>query len=253
MTLADLKKRHSVRNYTSHPIEISTVNKLKSEATFINSHEAGLNFQPCFSDPAPFRGFLTSYGSFTGVENYLAAVIDPTFPDAYERAGYCGELFALKAVQLGLGTCFVGVTFDRNRVGARMEVYEKMPFVITFGHEAPKKSMVAKLTSKIAHRKEMSPREFFQGSDEDYAEASALFPWLDDALQAVRCAPSALNKRPVRLILERNGDTPAIGAITIDPAKYAVELGIAKANVASVVPGEWEWGENGKFIAQSNN
>ena len=87
-TLKELRGRKSVRGYTEESLSESIRNTLNAEATFINSHEAGLNFQVRYDDADPFRGLTRSYGMFRGVRNYLAVVIDPTFEFALERAGY---------------------------------------------------------------------------------------------------------------------------------------------------------------------
>lgn len=262
-----LCRRHSVRSYTGTSLSEDVINKLRSEVSYINSHEAGLNFQLCLGDDSPFRGVGRSYGMFKGVRNYLAAVIDPTFAggsgNTYERAGYAAENFVIKCTELGLGSCFVGGTFSKEHVSALLKVYEKIPFVVTFGLPDGKDTMIARMAKKVAHRHKMSPRGFFDGDDESYIEACKEFPWLPDALKALSVAPSALNSRPVRLEYSKdhclNGDEvkfvessqcePQITAHTIDPAKYAVELGIAKANIAYAIGGDWDWGENGAFYS----
>lgn len=244
-----LRKRHSVRAYSPEPIAVSLVNRLKSEITFVNSHEAGLNFTLCLDDNAPFKGFSRSYGMFRNADNYIAAIIDPSFDHAEERAGYFAQQLVIECTALGLGTCFVGGTFSRRNVNARLEVYEKVPFVVTVGNpEEEKTTFVGRLTKTMAHRKQMSPREFYDGDEEEYTRALMSFPWLDKALEALACAPSALNRRPVRLkMIESNGHS-AIIAYNVSQNQYSpVDLGIAKFNIAAIVPGLWDWGERGEF------
>lgn len=243
-----IQSRHSVRSYSDKSIPDDVRNRLKSEITYINTHEAGLNFQLCFDDDAPFRGVGRSYGMFRGVRNYLVAVIDPTFPDAYERAGYFAEQFVIEALRLGIGTCFVGGTFSRQNVGARVEVYEKIPFVVSFGYPKDDKTpLLAKMAMKFAHRKKMSPRDFFDGTDSEYEVARQELKWLDVALEAVACAPSSLNKRPVRLKTTTVKGKLQIEATTNGQETSLVDLGIAKFNVTAVVPGIFDWGKPGIF------
>lgn len=242
-----LGKRHSVRSYDPTPLADNVKNKLRSEATYINCHEAGLNFQICFDDKSPFDGWKRSYGMFKNVSNYLAAVIDPTFPHAAERAGYYGEQFVMEAVGLGLGTCFVGVTYSSSHIGATVEVYEKVPFLIAFGNRAASPSFIERMTKSFIHRGKVSPRDFFEGSETDYNELIRRFPWLLRALKAVACAPSSLNKRPVRLRLKEHEGRAHIAAFVPDEDSQAVDLGIAKYNVAAAVPGHWDWGNGGVF------
>lgn len=257
-----LKSRHSVRSYLRVPIEDAIKNKLRSYATFVNTHEAGIRLILVFDDESPFKGFH-SYGVFKGVNNYLAVIVDSTFDNARERAGYYAEEFAIEALQLGISTCFVGGTFSREHIKTEIEVYEKVPFVVSFGYaEENKKSLIGVITEKILHRNTMRPREFFSGDDSEYQMALAKLPWLPEALEAAAVAPSALNSQPVRISLvknyiddfncfDANNSQPAISAFTIAPDKYDVELGIAKFNIAFAVGGSWDWGENGVFYPDS--
>lgn len=249
--LETLQKRHSVRSYGVASLSEKLRNTLRSEVTFINTHEAGLNFQICFDDEAPFKGFGRSYGMFRGVRNYLVAVVDPTFPEARERAGYYAEQFVVEAVKAGLGTCFVGGTFSKTHVNAQVEVYEKIPFVVAFGvPEETKTPLLTRVSVKFMHRSEVSPRDLFDGNNREYDAAVKDIPWLDAALEAVALAPSALNKRPVRLRpIYTDAGVMTVTAHTIGNEPAPVDLGIAKLNVAYAVGGVWEWGENGIFHA----
>lgn len=249
MTLELLKSRHSVRSFSTESLPAELRNALNAQITMINSHESGLNFQIIYDNEDPFKGFSRSYGFFKNTRNYLACVIDPTFPHTEERAGFFAEQFVMKAVELGLGTCFIGGTFSASHVAAQMHVYEKLPFIVAFGFPLEEKtSALAKLAMKITHRKTMTAREFFDGDDQTYKEATDKYPWLPNALEAVACAPSSLNKRPVRITLSDSGELCA-RSLPAD-AKSAIDLGIAKFNFAAVAPGEWEWGEKAPFIVE---
>lgn len=257
LTIDELRKRHSVRSYHNKEIPSSLRTTLGAEVTMINTHAGGLNFQLIYDDDEPFAGFSRSYGMFRGVRNYLAAVIDPAIPDAMEQAGYYAEQFVMKAVELGLGTCFVGGTFSAKHVNVRKEVYEEVPFLVTIGYPSDKVSLAARLSSKFAHRKVRNPKDFFDGDEIHYSDAMKMYPWLTTVLEAVACAPSALNHQPVRLTLQNPAreevaggtpDVPMIAAFVTSDDKFSmVDLGIAKANVAMAVPGVWDWGPDAVF------
>lgn len=250
MTLKELRSRHSVRSFSLNKIPEDLRKQLNAEITMINSHEAGLNFQLCFDDDDPFRGFTRSYGFFKNARNYLACVIDSSFPNAAERAGYFAEQFVMKCVLMGLGTCFIGGTYSSSHVNAAMRVYEKLPFIVTFGYSSETgPSKLAKLAVKFAHRNQLSGRDLFEGDEPTYKMALETYPWLSDALEGLACAPSSLNKQPVRIYLNKDGE---IAARTLPgDEKSSIDLGIGKFNFAEVAPGEWEWGENAPFLTLS--
>ena len=248
-TLDELQSRHSVRAYSPNTIPEDIRNKLRAEATLINSREAGLNFRIVFDNGEPFNGFTRSYGFFKGVSNYLVPIIDPSFLNAEERAGYFGEQFVMAALRLGLGSCIVGGTFSSSHVAERLEVYEKIPFLISFGYPASKLPWTQKMFGFKKNRP--SGRSFFIGAEDEYLEACRLLPSLPEALEAVACAPSALNKRPVRIALQKNENGNNLIAYTDTDGKFsAIDLGVAKFNFASVAGGEWEWGQKAPFLPE---
>lgn len=242
-----IESRHSVRSFKDIPLTTELKDKLRSETTYINTHEAGLNFQPVFDDSGPFEGFRRSYGMFKNVSNYLACIIDPTFPHAFERAGFYAEQFVMVLQNLGLGSCFVGGTFARADVNARMEVYEKLPFVVVFGHPDERHtSLIGRVAARIVHSKRRAPSDFIFQPMADKSK-NMENPQFELVLRAVACAPSALNKQPVRIYEKEQDGRSDIYAIVEDYEKNAIELGIAKYNISAVIPGFWEWGNDAPF------
>lgn len=244
-----LKSRHSVRAYTEEPVSPDLLKELNADITMVNTHEAGFHFSIVTDDPAPFSRFDKSYGSFRNVRNYLACIVDTSFPDVYEKAGFYAERFALKCVSLGLGTCFVGGTFRAYKVALQFRPDWKLLFVVVFGNAAESERPMARLMAKFVHRRGMTPEDFFSGSEVDLKKASNSFPWIPNALEALACAPSALNRRPVRLRVCHSSDSMEVKAFVQDVNdSNLIDLGIAKCNMSMVSPGEWEWGNDAPFL-----
>ena len=107
--LEAIKARHSVRKYTSQPIEESKLNLLREEIQKCNS-EAGIHIQLVVDEPKAFSTGVFKYGVFSGVRNYLVMAGKK---DAEERIGYYGERIVLLAQTLGLNTCWVGLTYKK--------------------------------------------------------------------------------------------------------------------------------------------
>lgn len=249
-TLELLSRRHSVRAFTEEPIEAEIIKELQADITYVNTHVAGLHFSILTDDPKPFESFLHSYGSFRNVRNYLACTVDKSFPNVEEKAGYYAEEFVMKCVAKGLGTCIVGGTFDSSKVNVQLRAGWVLPFVVVFGKAAEKESLASRMVKAIAHRKKINPEGLFSGSKNELERCRSLFPSTDDMLTALSYAPSALNKRPVRLFLSEKEGNPYLGARTVGkPGKYTeVDLGIAKYNMGRAGAGEWDWGEPAPFI-----
>lgn len=237
-----LQQRHSVRAFTEESLTMEHVKKLKSLLTMINTHQQGLKFQLITDDPDPLAGFSKSYGVFTNPKNYVAAVVDMAAPDVFERAGYYAEQFVIKAVELGIGTCFVGGTYDEHKVKAQLRAGEKVLFLILLGYPLNKTKLVARMMAKLVHRKVMTFEQFFEPQRELNAAISEN-PILQVGLEGVACAPSALNKRPVRLFIDSAGENKEICAKVDDSnPKNLIDLGIAKYNYNFATDTECMWG-----------
>lgn len=242
MALTALEKRHSVRSFSSEAIPASVVNKLKAEISMTNSHEQGMRFQLILNDSAPFDRYSHSYGLFRNVRNYLAAVVDVATPDAYERAGYFAERFVIKAVGLGLGTCFVSGTFDASKAPVQVRAGEKILFLVALGVPEGKSRVVARLLAGFTHRKGMDVSDFFEPASE-LDDACREFPELYDGLMAVGCAPSAMNRRPVRLFIDRrSGKRTVCARVKPGDNSFLIDLGIAKYNYNSATSTFCAWG-----------
>ena len=70
--------------------------------------------------------------------------------------------------------------------------------------------------------------------------------WFINGLEAVKKAPSAVNRQPVKFIYKEG----AVQAFVEDSYKFdLVDLGIAKAHFSIATGGSFEIGNYGKFIA----
>ncbi len=234
-TINQLKERRSVRSFIDSSIPQSMRDTIKSMVTMIDTHEAGMHFEAFFDDDNPFRGFTRSYGFFRNPKNYIAAVVDVSFPGAYERAGYFSEQLVLNLVQLGLGTCFVGGTFDPTKTGVNLRVDRKILFVILFGYEdKAAKRPIQNLMVKMLKSVNVSASKLFVGTENDYEDALKAVPELPACLEALDCAPSWMNKRPARIRWTENH--LEVFVPESDDNKRLIDLGIAKFNVQSVLP-----------------
>ena len=234
MTLEQLGQRHSVRSFSPEPLPDSILRSLKAEITDINTHEAGMHFQLVVNDDSAFRGFRKSYGFFSNPRNYIAAVVDKSYPCTLRKAGYFAEQLVMKSVELGLGTCFVGGTFDAASDPVQIRADWKILFVVLLGYaEKDKKRAMDRIITKIIHRKEPDWKAFYVDKGISLDEALIKQPALETALKALLTAPSALNKRPVRLTLD--SDNKIVAFLPESAKDREIDLGIAIWNLEAAV------------------
>ena len=105
-----IKERRSIRKYKDIQIEEDIRTALDELAKECNE-ESGLNIQIIYDDPDCFKNILLTYGRFKNVKNYIALVGDKSIEKLDEKCGYYGQKLVLKAQQLGLNTCWVGLSY----------------------------------------------------------------------------------------------------------------------------------------------
>ena len=160
--LKAVDKRHSVRRYTDKAIEGETLEKLNEKIKEINE-KSGLNIQLVLNEPKAFGSFLTHYGTFSGVKNYIA-LIGKDDKDLDEKCGYYGEELVLFAQVLGLNTCWVALTYKKVKSAYVIGEGEKLCLVISLGYgETQGKEHKSKGISSVAKLKGDEPDWFFGG------------------------------------------------------------------------------------------
>lgn len=208
-TLNDaINKRFSCRTYADKPIEENILRKL--ESILSATHEGPFGNRPKFKllsmeaiSPTQWKKMGT-YGVIRGARNFLAGIISPG-PRALEDYGYCMEIVILKATALGLGTCWLGGTFQASAFAraAGLQKGELMPAVTPLGFPADEKSLTEKIMRRFAgsdQRKPWSDIVFIDDFSKPLTKTTA--GKYITALENLRLAPSASNKQPWRILYD---------------------------------------------------
>lgn len=153
-------------------------------------------------DPDLLKG-LGTYGFIRNPAGFIAGAVQPQ--GMYlEDYGYCLELAVLKATDLGLGTCWLGGTFNKGGFASRIGLKdgESLPAVISTGLLPEDASGGTGFVRRVVNGDRHLPAEklFFEGNLEDPLAAGNAGAY-NTALQMVRMAPSASNKQPWRVLL----------------------------------------------------
>ena len=127
----------------------------------------------------------------------------PRVPHAEEAFGYTFEKIVLFAETLGIGTTWIAGTMNREAFERAMAVSadEVMPCVSPLGYPAEKMSLRETMMRKGIKADSRFDFEelFFDGSfDKPLSKSTA--GKLLEAFEAVRLAPSAVNKQPWRCV-----------------------------------------------------
>ncbi len=203
MTLLEaITARHSVRKYLDKEIPADIIAALQDKIAECNK-VGNLSIQLVQNETKAFTGML-SYGSFSGVKNYIV-MVGKKAKDLDERVGYYGEQLVLLAQSLGLNTCWVGLS------------YRKVPEAYNVGKDE-------KLVEDVSNASDITPS------------------WFKKGVEAALLAPTAVNQQKFsfeyvgmnnnRHQVRANKGFSMIGYTQMDLgiAKYHFELGAGTDN-----------------------
>ncbi|MPM31403.1 hypothetical protein SDC9_77958 [bioreactor metagenome] len=222
-----VKLRHSVSTYQqAKPISQTDKEQLMAYADALsNPFGVPVSFHLLETKDSNAKK-LGTYGVIKGTKVYIGVTV-PTGALSLEAAGYTFENLVLYATNLGIGTCWLAGTFDRNTFASAIGVKEneQFPAISPIGYAAEKRSLtesVFRKTLSADKRKNWSELFFRDSFDTPLTKADAGEYALP--LELLRLAPSAANKQPWR-ILQSNGAYHFYGQIDSSKAdKHSVTI-----------------------------
>jgi len=211
-----INARHSVRQYYDQPLKPDEAAALTEELNVCN-RESGLHIQLVTDEPKAFSSFMARYGKFSGVRNYFA-LIGKKGPDLEETCGCYGERLVLKAQQIGLNTCWVGLTYSKVKTAYSIGSGEKLCAVIALGRGK---------TQGVPHKSKTMM---------ELAETDEPMPeWFKAGMSAAMLAPTAMNQQKFVFKLADGRVSVQSGSgfytkMDMGIAKYHFEIGAGKEN-----------------------
>ncbi|MBQ6755535.1 MAG: nitroreductase [Oscillospiraceae bacterium] len=200
MSILDtIRARRSVRTFDGADLRAGDIEKIE---------ECAKSASNPYSIPIEWRilsaGDGLSSPVIVGAQRFIAGKMRRT-EHAEEAFGYSFEKIVLLCEELGVGTTIIAGTMDRGAFERAMglESGEVMPCMSPLGYPAKKMSIrEGMMRAGIKADTRLSFGEiFFDGAfDKPLADGGAI----SDALEAVRLAPSAVNKQPWRVVIEEN-------------------------------------------------
>lgn len=233
----EIEIRVSRRKYLPTTIDTTLVEKITKSINEYNQKE-NLNMQLVLNNGEAFNDFKKSYGLISGAQNYIALVGKQRDENSKEKLGYYGELLILEATKMGLGTCWVGGTFDKEACACEVNSDERLDCIIAIGNIEKNLSIKENLIRKASHFKSKPVKELYKS---DVTPPNRFM----DGIAFVQKAPSAINKMPY--IFQYSNGTTSV-SITGTTGYESIDLGIAKLHFEiGAGGGNWSWGNNGTF------
>ena len=219
-----IKARRSVRTYDGRPLSDGDREKILACAASVENP---------YGIPIDFRLLDagkdgTTSAVISGESVYIGGKVKPV-PHAEEAFGYSLEKILLFALSIGVSSVWLAGTFSKSAAAAAMDVAqdEVLPAVSPLGYAAKKMSLRETVMRKGTGANNRLPFEelFFDSSLSPLKREEA--GDLADALEAVRLAPSAVNRQPWRAVYDGDAvhfyKTRSAGAFDL----HKIDLGIA--------------------------
>jgi len=194
-----IRTRRSVRTFDEKPVSYETIEKLFAMAKqFDNPYHHPVTFQ--LLDAKVHRlscPVVVGAGLYVGIKLQKG-------PFFNEAAGYSFEALVLCAQSLGLGTVWIGGTFDRSAFEKAMELSddEVMPCASPLGYPSAKMSLRESLMRKGVGADERLPFEkLFYDENFSVSLTKGRAGRLLEPLEMVRLSPSAVNRQPWRIVV----------------------------------------------------
>jgi len=203
----------------------------RSVRTFTHTPPPAALLRECGADAGqyvrlPAEGSLDgvrigTYGVISGTPAYAAIVYDPADLTSAMQAGMAGERFLLECVRRGLGTIWLGATYDRRAVERAVGhgPGAKVGAVIAVGHPAGRLRLVERIMRGAVRSASRLPVDGLVVAGTPGAAVRR-------GIEAARLAPSAHNRQPWRFGVAADGsvDVYARSAEGFDPLDCGIGL-----------------------------
>lgn len=205
-----VEERKSIRTYLSDPITEEDREKISAYIDYLSSapspFECKIRIRIFDVNKEISSKDLGTYGVIKNARTYLGVAAEKS-PIAMQAVGYSFEKLVLYAQSIGLGTCWLGGTFNRGEFAKAMQIEENefFPIASPIGYPAPKNhtiNKVMRMAIKADKRKEWD-KLFFDGDFSKPLTKEGAGKWAYP-LEMVRLAPSAANKQPWRIVRQGN-------------------------------------------------
>ncbi|OLS38600.1 nitroreductase [Bacillus sp. MRMR6] len=207
-----MRKRQSIRTYDPHHISKSDLDKIK---TYINEKSnfigplggSGKIELVQLTGNVTDKGIkLGTYGFIKNPRAYLVGISENQKYSLVDFA-YTFQKLILLLTEMGLGTCWMGGTFNRHSFEKEISLSggEFIPCITPIGYPADKQRIFDKALRKVvkADNRKSWDQLFYNGTF-DTALTKEQAGRVELPLEMVRLGPSASNKQPWRMVLSED-------------------------------------------------
>jgi len=148
---------------------------------------------------------LGTYGTIEGAQDFVVGAVENSKYDR-EHFGYVMESIILAATDFGLGTCWLGGTFNKSLFSAKIKKRENeiVPAITPIGYPIARTSKEKMIRSYAKADKRFPWNKLFFDSDFSTPLSPEKVKKYSTLIENVRLGPSAGNFQPWRIVKESN-------------------------------------------------
>jgi nitroreductase len=163
------------------------------------NEKSSLNIQFIKDGEEGISGFKASYGMISGVKSFIALVGNNKIENFKQKLGYYGEMIVLEATSIGLGTCWVGGTYDNKKCKSHIKFNEQdeLVCIIVIGHTPKELSIKEKVVKKLNEKNKRL-------EDIVISNKNNICSWIEIGIKCALKSPSALNKKEISYEIYEN-------------------------------------------------
>ncbi len=201
-----IQQRFSCRKYSRDPIPNGLQLALRERMDLLrgNPHDPEMRFGLLAADGQDGKALrgLGTYGFIQDASGFVVGALKAGKQDL-EAYGYRLEQIVLAATDLGLGTCWLGGTFNKSAFARKiaLQAGERIPAILAIGlMDDETQARQGVIRQRVNGHKRIPWEELFFDGDWGLPLAREHAGIYATALEMVRVAPSASNKQPWRIV-----------------------------------------------------
>jgi nitroreductase len=200
-----IKIRKSCRTYSNVPIEEQKRAAIEKFAAELSTED--FRFVVIDKDgPSSGGEKIGTYGVIKGATAFVTGIMKSDYK-TMENFGYAFEKIVLYLTDLGLGTCWLGASFERKKLSSRLHIADSeiVPIVTPAGYPGSGLNIHSTLVKLIARPDKRLPwNRLFYSENLSTPLDSGSADTFTVPLEMVRLGPSAQNLQPWRILRQGN-------------------------------------------------
>lgn len=206
-----IKKRKSIRTFESRPLSNDDLNAIlnyiNQETNMVSPLGRKAKFELIqIKNNISEKGIkLGTYGFIKNQQGYIVGIMENTKMGLVEF-GYIFEKLILFVTSLGVGTCWIGGTFNRNSFAKEINLVDEefIPCITPIGYAREKQRIFDKTLRYVtkADNKKSWSELFYKDNFETTLSQDEVGDYAVP-IEMVRLGPSASNKQPWRIVFSK--------------------------------------------------